>query len=299
MKHSNALCASLFALLILAAAPLALAQDANEPTQEDEEALDLFDGDAEETPKGWSRFTASVGYMWLEADGRFDLDNRNGDRITVIDLDRLGVDDDRGTIWATLNWRSRTSRWGAWFGYWNFEGAGFRFWEDELVLDDEIVVPVGAGVATEIKTDWYILEATYSLVRRENWDVGIGIGFHVVDIETRLAVGARVGEEERTESIVNLDTLAPLPNVLGYAHYRFGKRWHVTARAGWFGLSYDKYDGQMLNFHGLLRYNISDRWAAEAGYQFVELDVDVEEDNYTGLFDMDFDGPMAVLRFNF
>ncbi len=41
------------------------------------------------------------------------------------------------------------------------------------------------------------------------------------------------------------------------------------------------------------------RWGLEAGYQFIKLDVDVNEDNYIAVFDMDFDGPMAVLRFTF
>ena len=55
----------------------------------------------------------------------------------------------------------------------------------------------------------------------------------------------------------------------------------------------------MTNLHALLRYDLSDRWALEAGYQFVKLDLDINETNYTGIFDMDFDGPMAVVRFNF
>ncbi|MEM1412223.1 MAG: hypothetical protein AAGH19_07670 [Pseudomonadota bacterium] len=290
--------ALLITLFLSTFAISALAQQ-GDTDGEDTESLDLFDGDAEETESGWSQFTASMGYMWLDADGSFDVEVPSGERISIIDLDRLGIDDDTGTIWATLNWRSRSSKWGAWFGYWSFSGAGFRVWEDELILDDEVVVPVGAGVATEITTDWYILEATYSFVHTETWDVGVGFGLHVVDIDTALAVAARVGDETRTESVVNLDTLAPLPNFLGFAHYRFGEKWDLTARMGWFGLSYEEYDGEMLNFHGLVRYNINDRWAAEVGYQFVELDVDVNEDFYTGIFDMDFEGPMAVFRFNF
>jgi hypothetical protein len=278
---------------------LAFAQDPADAGQESDGSLDFFDDDTEVTDDGWSQLTVSLGYMWLEASGQFDVVGPRGDRVTVIDLDRLGVDDKDGSLWATFNWRSRSSNWGAWFGYWGFSGAGFRIWEEELETGDGVIVPVGAAVATEITTDWYILEATYSFVQNDNWDVGVGAGFHVVDIETRLAVGGRIGEEERATTVAKLDTLAPLPNVLGYVHYRWGDRWRVTARYGWFGLSYDEYDGQMTNFHGLLHYSLTDRWALEAGYQFVKLDVDVDEGSYTGLFDMDFDGPMAVVRFNF
>lgn len=288
----------LLSLLITLSAPLAQAQG-NSEEADSEESLDLFDGDVEETRNGWPQLSVSLGYMALSADGQFDVALPNGDRVRIIDLDRLGVDDEDGTYWATVNWRSRTSRWGAWFGAWNFSGAGFRTWEDALEIGDDLIVPVGAAVATEISTDWYILEATYSFIRNETWDVGLGFGFHVVDIETTLAAGARIGNYERSEVLTKLDALAPLPNILGYAYSQFADRWHLTVRYGWFGLSYNEYDGQMTNLHALLRYDLSKRWSLEAGYQFVKLDVDVEKPRYTGIFDMDFNGPMAVVRFNF
>jgi hypothetical protein len=292
----------LLALGLALSAIAATAQDATNPdpgNDSEGEALEFFDGDADDNDEGWPRFAIGVGYMWLDADGTFDVADQNGNRVTVIDLDRLGVDDKDGSPWITLKYRSRNSNWGAWAAYWNFSGAGARIWEDELDLGDGTVIPVGAGVATEITTDWYIVEATYSFVNNETWDVGIGGGFHVVDIDTSLAVGATVGDESASRQLVKLDTLAPLPNILGYARWRISDRWQATARYGWFGLTYDEYDGRMTNLHALLLYDINERWAIEAGYQFVKLDVDVNEDNYTAIFDMDFDGPMLVGRFSF
>ena len=55
----------------------------------------------------------------------------------------------------------------------------------------------------------------------------------------------------------------------------------------------------MTNLHALLRYELNERWVFDAGYQFVKLDVDIEEDNYTSIFDIDFYGPMLAVRFNF
>lgn len=289
---------TLLSLLIALTTPLALAQD-NREEAGSEESLNLFDGDVEETRNGWPRLSASLGYVALDADGQFDVALRNGKRVRVIDLDRLGVDDEDGSYWAMIAWRSRTSRWGVWFGAWEFGGAGFRIWEDELKIGDNLIVPVGAAVATEISTDWYTLEATYSFIRNEKWDVGLGFGFHVVDIETTLAAGARIGDYEKSEVLTKLDALAPLPNILGYAYRQFADRWHLTVRYGWFGLSYDEYDGQMTNLHALLQYDLSTRWTLEAGFQFVKLDLDVEKPLYTSIYDMDFNGPMAAVRFNF
>jgi hypothetical protein len=290
----------LFTLLVFSS--LALAQDAA-PTDasagDEGEKLELFDGDADENDHGWPRFAIGVGYMWLDANGTFDVETPSGNRVTIIDLDRLGVDDKDGTPWVSLKWRSRSSNWGAWAAYWSFSGAGFRVWEDELDLGDGTIIPVGAGVATELSTDWYIVEATYSFVHNETWDVGLGAGFHVVDINANLVAAASVGDDSGAREITKFDTLAPLPNILGYARWRISDRWHLTARYGWFGLSYDDYDGEMTNLHALAIYDISERWSVEAGYQLVRLDVDVDEGNYTTLYDLDFNGPMAVLRFTF
>ena len=292
----------LAAILVLTTSTAAAQNPAPAETREadDGEKMELFDSDAEKNYAGWPRFTLGVGYMWLEADGTYRIrENAGGREATIIDFDRLGVDDKDGSPWMSLKWRSRSSNWGAWAAYWSFSGAGFRIWEDDLDLGDGTLIPVGAGVATSFETDWYIVEATYSFVHNETWDVGIGAGFHVVDLNTSLAVSAEIGDESRVEQVVRLDTLAPLPNVLGYARWRISDRWVATARYGWFGLSYDDYDGRMTNFHGTVQFDFSDRWGLEAGYQFVKLDVDVNHENYTELFDIDFDGPLVAVHFNF
>ena len=293
MKHT------LLYLLVAFCSTCAFAQTPGDQSEPEDETLSLFDDDMEETETGWPQLAVTMGYMALDADGTFDIVGPGGNRVRVLDLDRLGVDDKDGSLLATVKWRSRTSNWGGWFGYWSFSGAGFRYWNDSLILEDGTVIPVGAGVATELTTDWYILEATYSFVQNDNWDVGLGIGVHVVDIKTRFAIGAQIGEEQGVVTNAKLDTLAPLPNVLGYAHYRMNERWSATARYGWFALTYDEYDGQMTNLHALLRYDLSERWGLEGGYQFVKLDVDINEDYLTGLFDMNFSGPMGTLRFQF
>lgn len=186
-----------------------------------------------------------------------------------------------------------------WFGAWQFDSVGRRAWEEELKIGDEIIVLVGASIETEVAADWYILEGTFSFFRTRTADIGIGLGVHAVDLESTLKGRVHVGDQDLEVINQEFDTLAPLPNVLLYSYWKFADCWRLTARAGWFGLSYDNYDGEMTNLHALLRYDRSDRWAIEAGYQFVKLDVEVEKVDHMRVFDVDFDGLMAVVRFNF
>ena len=120
-----------------------------------------------------------------------------------------------------------------------------------------------------------------------------------MDLKSSLRGVVNAGDQEIETINETFDTLAPLPNILGYAYWKFADRWRLTVRYGWFGLSYKEYDGQMTNLHALLRFDLSSRWAIEGGYQFVKLDLDVEKEKYTRVYDVDFNGPMAVLRFNF
>lgn len=285
--------------LVLLLTCCSLVVDAQSAEAEKPDSLDLFDEDTEQNQAGWDQLSVSLGAMWLQADGEFDVGLPTGKTVTVLDLDRVGLDDKDTSYWLTVKWRSRNSNWGAWFGSWSYDAAGYRIWEDELKFGDDVIVPVGAGVATELTADWYILEATYSFIQNDSVDLGIGAGIHAVDLGATMKGSVRFGENQREEINESLDALAPLPNLIGFLHWKLGERWSGIIRYGWFGLSYDKYDGQMTNLHTLVRYNLNKRWAFEGGYQFVKLHLDIDEARHTKMFDIGFKGPIAVLRFNF
>ena len=216
--------------------------------------------------------------------------------ITIIDFDRVGLDENDSSHWLTITWRSRTSKWGAWFGNWRYDVSGNRSWEGDWPFDDDVTIPVGAAVESRFDANWYIAEATYSFVQNETIDTGIGFGFHIVDLKTELRAKVSVGNAEIEVAQGDLDTLAPLPNILGYLHWNIHPRWEAIARLGWFGLSYDIYDGQMTNAHALINFSVTDRITLGGGYQFVSLDLDIERKRYREIYDIDFDGPMVFAR---
>ena len=93
--------------------------------------------------------------------------------------------------------------------------------------------------------------------------------------------------------------IAPLPNILAYIHWKFAPRWNLVGRVGYFSLDYSDYSGQMTNAHAIVNYELSSRWVLGLGYQFVNLDLDVEKKDFTHVYDIDFAGPMAFVRFSF
>ena len=261
--------------------------------------LELFDNDVELTRKGWSQFHLAAGFMRLSADGIYSLRFPDGRQLTILDFDRAGLEDTDSSYWLSLNWRARNSRWGAWFASWRYDAVGSRAWDDNLDLGNGVVIPVGASVTSDFDATWYILEATYSFYRSETVDAGMGFGVHTVDLDTQLTARVFIDDEEIEVISGGLDTLAPLPNVLAYTAWKFAPRWMVIARVGYFSLDYQDYSGDMINAHGMVNYAISPRWSLGMGYQFVNLDLDVEKDDYTQVYDIDFAGPMAFLRVSF
>lgn len=291
---------SLYSLDVQAQSP-----EASAPAQADEadgtddvSTLDLFDEDAELTKKGWLQFYVSGGFTYLDGDGKFSVRLPDGNDVTIIDFDRAGLKETDSSYWLTLNWRSRNSRWGAWFGSWQYDVVGSRVWQDSLPIGGQ-EIPVGASVTSAFDAQWYILEATYSFYRSESVDTGIGIGIHTVDLDTQITATIEIGDQEAKLVSNQLDTLAPLPNVLVYLHWKFAPRWSMVTRFGYFGLDYGDYSGQMTNAHAMVNYQLSPRWALAAGYQFVDLELEVEKDDFTQVYDINFSGPMAYLRFSF
>ncbi len=299
MSRVNGAAQAAVVLLLMFYVPAILAENEEAETTDSVAGLDLFDEDVEETRKGWPQLHVSAGIMYLDADGRFSARLPDGNDLPIIDFDRVGLDESDSSYWLSLNWRSATSRWGAWFGSWRYDVNGTNIWEGSLELPGSGEIPVGASVTSDFDAQWYILEVTYSFYRSETIDTGIGFGVHAVDIDTTITARVQIGDQETEVVSANLDTLAPLPNLVAYVSWKFTPRWMLIARLGYFTLDYDKYSGDMTNAHVMVNYSVSPRWALGAAYQFVDLNLDVEEEDHIKVYDIDFSGPMIFARFRF
>ena len=90
------------------------------------------------------QFYATFGVTYLGADGSFSARLPDGKEVTIINFDLAGLDERDSSYWLTLNWRSASSRWGAWFGSWQYDVTGSRVWEDSLPIGGT-EIPVGAS----------------------------------------------------------------------------------------------------------------------------------------------------------
>ena len=147
--------------LMLFARPI-LAQNAeDEGTADPAPNLELFDDDVEHTREGWPQLYVSAGFATLDADGIFSVRGPRGNNVTVLDFDRAGLKESDSSYWLTIKWRSSNSRWGAWFGSWQYDVNGSRIWQNSLPLPNGDEIPVGASVTTSFDARWFILESSF------------------------------------------------------------------------------------------------------------------------------------------
>lgn len=244
----------------------------------------------------------TAGVTRLDADGRYGLYFPEFGNVPILDFGTVGLKDRDTSHYVSLLWRSRKSRWGTWIANWRFDATGSRVWNDKIPINQETSIPAGASVTSDFDAKFYIAELTYSIFSNEQVDAGVGFGFHTVDLETNLVASVNVGELEEELIRGEIDSLAPLPNVTGYTVWRFRPRWSLRGRLGWFGLSVDKFSGDMITAIARLDFHLTERWTLGAGYQFISFDVDVDEiedEGYKEIYDLDFQGPMVLVSLTF
>ena len=116
-----------------------------------------------------------------------------------------------------------------------------------------------------------------------------------------LQVGGSIGGgsgsiEVRSEQA---SVLAPLPNLSFSGGWRFGEKFYLTGQLGWMSLSYDKYDGDLFSARGQLEWRVLKNLGLGVAYQYVDLDVTVNEERSSELYDFRFYGPILFVSVGF
>jgi hypothetical protein len=131
------------------------------------------------------------------------------------------------------------------------------------------------AVGTEVTSSLTITDTRtalgYSFFRRPDKELGIAAGLHTLGYKTSIE-GAN--SAARSESVT-----APLP-VLGlYGQFALTDTWAVSMRADWLSLEYDKYSGEIRANRIDVVYQPFKHVAFGAGMHYLNLKLDVQNDN--------------------
>ena len=256
--------------------------------------------------KSWSvspgfnqRFTVFGGAGYTFVDATVQGQDRTDGSGAEIDLDDVGVDDGDWSplIGGQLRFGTRRN--------WKLDAVYFSTDVDGsatlggTIEYEGVVFPVGGNVESEFSTDILIASLGWAPFKADNYELGIGGGVHLADVEAKFQGAGFVGNSPVTSVTSRTDTLAPLPNFWVYGGYAFTPKLSVEAAFGWLSLEIDKYDGEILTAMVQGQYRFRERIGIGAGFRYIDTDLTVDGSNYKDKYDFNYYGPFLFMTIGF
>ena len=244
--------------------------------------------------------TFQVGAMDHKGNGSI-ASTREGLPIDEIKFGDFGLGDDTGIIWAKFTWQFAEDL-QLRLGYSRFDTSGFNVATASGNFDG-IDWEGGAVLTSNLDMHFFIADLNWDFYKGEKGLFGAGVGLHAADFDFDLLVEVFANVDGELESGLipigdeEASALAPMPNVSLIGGYRLTEDVYLEARAGYLSLSYDRYDGSLLSAFGSIEWRTWENVGLGAAYQYVDVDVDVENRSSTERYDLQFHGPVVSVGF--
>jgi hypothetical protein len=151
-----------------------------------------------------------------------------------------------------------------------------------------------ANELVESELNWRMLGFTYmrSLLLRERFELGVGLGIYLLEANASARVQARFARED-------VDGVGAFPTPIIDGTWRISSRWSVTARAQYFSSEVDEFKGSLGDFHADVQYRWRRNFTVGLGYSAIQANLEVNDADFPGLFDLDVAGPEVFFRVSF
>ena len=242
-----------------------------------------------------SRYWVEASAYWPNIDTTVNISSNNGRHGTDINMESDLNLRDRETLPAFLAGARIGDRFTVIGEYYGLDRSGSASVTRDITFDD-VVYPAGARVDSSFKSDVYRLAVGYSLIRRENMELGVAVGLHATSFEAQLSGDGQVGSLPAQSQRRTRDLLAPMPTVGVFGGYQVTPRLTVAGRADYMSLSAGKYDGSIFNAEARASYRVWKNVGVGAMYRYVDYDFAMEKTRWTGQLDYKFSGPALILQ---
>jgi hypothetical protein len=133
---------------------------------------------------------------------------------------------------------------------------------------------------------------TYALIQNDRFELGAGLGVHLMDLDVRGAVQARFETYETSIA-------GALPTPALESVWRITRRFSVTAHGQYLKGTLNGTSGTVGNLHADVQFRWVPNLAIGAGYSVVRLKLDSVTDDNPGLVGIRLQGPEAFVRVSF
>jgi hypothetical protein len=150
----------------------------------------------------------------------------------------------------------------------------------------------GDRVLSDFNVRMLGISYAFSALRRETFEIGVGLGLHIVETQAASEVRARnVTEEGSGVGIV--------PTLAVDGTWRISRRWALTGRAQYLEVDAADIEGTFADYHVDVQYRWRRNLAVGLGWSKLNLDVDVTSNDLPGLVNLDSAGPELFFRVSF
>ena len=242
-------------------------------------------------------FTATLGYMRSSNSFKFESDVI-GDPGDDIDFDEaLNVSDHSSLFNGQLRWKfGSTRKWSIAGQYFSNNATGDAVLTEDIEwdgLDFKAGTNVGAGAKIAVTR----LFIGRSFILNEQHDFGLGIGLHNLDISAYIEGEAIIDDETTGFQRAEVGDNQPLPNIGGWYNYSPAKNWLLHARVDWISANIGDYDGGLWNANVGVGYQVWEHVGFDLSWQYFNLHLDVDSDDWVGSSNMTYSGPVLSMNF--
>ncbi len=163
-------------------------------------------------------------------------------------------------------------------------GQEVRFGNDVYQVNDRVVSSMDLRKLGVIYT--------WSALRSEKWELGVGLGLHLLQLDGELQVPARF-EREKT------DGAGPFPSLNADVTWRMTRRFSLNLAGSWLGGSVKDVKAGYQSFQGDLQFRAYPNLAFGLGYSQTRYRIDSTNADFRGYFNLKYAGPEAFVRVSF
>jgi hypothetical protein len=206
--------------------------------------------------------------------------------------DTLGLADTRSQGWVDLMFRL-TPRHRIQAKYYQQTRHGSALLTQDVEFGDEVFTPADGRIRSGIDLRQLDLTYTYSLLRREKIELGVGFGIHLLQFEGSISAPLRFETE-------TLDAAGPFPTAAAFGSWRITRRFSLNVDANYLTGSTDEVEAHYEAFNADVQFRMKRNLAVGLGYSRTRYKtISIDPEFFPGYFILAHKGPEFFLRASF
>jgi hypothetical protein len=147
-------------------------------------------------------------------------------------------------------------------------------------------------VTSELNWREFSFSYTYSVLRNDRFEAGLGLSAYFLQAEARGEVTAKQLRQEVSGS-------GAFPTIPVDLTWRIWRGLSLYVRGQYFHASVSSFDGSINDYHGDLQYRWTPNFSVGAGYTIMKRSLDLSDAHFPGAFRVNVRGPVAFIKISF